>query len=196
MVVSRCHSGLPRCTNHFVLQLAGGRDDTVVAAAEVYKASIGVMRAFRPTQNHSQNPSQGVWLNRIVRHAVMCRRPAVLGAWPLAHPELHALVGVPGTIVIQEHTRVGTGFHRTALVADHWPSGSDFVRNVPSALAFNLPGRRWSSYHVPPNRPLALSLPWGPPLTRTVMYMKSVLRPIYSFTEPYAASVLYKKMLL
>ena len=85
-------------------------------------------------------------------------------------PDCHMVPGAHGmqqmgTIMIHEHTRVGTGFIGTVLVTAHCPTlnaGIVVVPSVPSALASNVPGLKCSAYHMPSDRPLALSLPQHP----------------------------------
>ena len=65
-----------------------------------------------------------------------------------------AITGYGGTIIIHEHTRVGTGFHCTVLVTAHCPApktGGGILRIVPSALASTVPGITGCSYHMRPD---------------------------------------------
>ena len=61
----------------------------------------------------------------------------------LSYQNMYSCESVRGTIIIHEHTRVGTGFRWTVLVTAHCPvlkTGQGSLRIVPSALASNVPG--------------------------------------------------------
>ena len=66
-----------------------------------------------------------------------------------------------GRIIIHEHTRVGMGFHHTALVAAHCPAlktGIDIGQTVPSALASSVSGAlvRAGGYGITSRGPMRL----------------------------------------
>ena len=73
------------------------------------------------------------------------------------------------------HSRArGTGFHHIVLVTAHRLALNTrifivIVRSLPSALASHVPGLKGSVYHMPPDRPLAPSLPRHPCLYSVVL---------------------------
>ena len=126
----------------------GPQKHTILPVPLYYTVRIG--RAFRSIplgSPHWQGSDKFVTATDDIIHSLLAsNRPIPNGPHPYLSPTLE---DGQWPIIVHEHTRVGTGFHCTALVAAHCPAlttGLVMVGNAASALASNVPALERSSY--------------------------------------------------